>query len=169
MAYGTSVSDASASLLGTGTDGYIVRFNLTSVEPRTITQVQAFDGGTGAFSDVIATESSLADLYDYLNDAAPAVDIAFAQKDEYVDVFLKESTFPYTANTRVGLFYQVNAANLTDITDANQFLDIPQEARILAEAKALEQAYKLKATKPTPQNIQVEITSEMERLGLTTG
>jgi len=164
MAFGNVVTDGAQ--LGAGSEGYIVRFNFASSEPRNFIQVKGFNSTANPnFTASQPTESTLEELYDMLDDAT-APDIAWAQNGHFIDIFLKTATHPYSANTRVGVWFNENADNITSVDSTTETLDIPQESRTLAKYLVLEDMYRTIVKKEIPQKITSGIRSEMARLGL---
>lgn len=160
MAFGVAITDGVT--VAVGTYGSIVRFNILNYEARTVKAVQMQNATPPeVMSAVVAGAETQEALQAYLEDAS-APDIAYAKAGDILDVFLLTTAWPIAATNRIGMWFTRNAQNLAATTDK---MDIPQEAKTLARALGLREAYLLKG-KPVPFQIDEEVRSERARLGV---
>jgi hypothetical protein len=152
----------SGTLVAHGTYGAIVRFNISNLEPRQVTQVQLqLTEGTDRLSLPQPSSVGQATLSAYPEDAS-CPDFAWCQNGDMLDVFLKISIYPMNHYTRMGIWFYRNCVNLLSATNK---LDVPQESKDMALAMAVKSAYLLKG-KNVPAGIDEQINAEQTRLGL---
>lgn len=159
MPFGAAVT--SATQIEIGTEGYIVRFNLSGNNLRTVNMVQAQSGSNTTVPAVTALSKAALHTLLVTNPVETQVDVAFCQSGDNLDVFLRSADYPYTGATRVGFRFYRSANNLTANT---QSLDIPEKTRLLCKLLILQETYRSQDL-PVPQSMKSAIETEKTRLG----
>jgi hypothetical protein len=147
MAFGNIVTDMDQASIGTY--GYTVRINTVGIYAYDINFVQAQDDSASEKLSAPATASvTLQTLQEYQEDSS-CPDIAFNYSHGLCTIFLKTATYPYTANTRVGLFGQRDSLKFYSNTDRADFPDGEME---LFTAYVIKHAA-LITNKPIPHDV----------------
>lgn len=162
MAFGNPVTDGVQVQIGS--QGYVARFNLSTLNPYSVKQVQLQNSGTSVASAVYPTAVSLDTVFGYVEDSA-CPDVAWCYQDQEVFVFLKTTAWDFVSTSRIGFWVISNPEEVTATTDVVIPDRIPSEARNLLVLLCAKEAQTLSGINPSRDILQ-QIQQELNRLGL---
>lgn len=157
MAFGSDITTLNQDAIGSA--GYIVKIDTVYLLAHSIEQVQAQidpDDTPAPVSEEVAYST----LYGYLNDSG-CPDLAFANNEGELAVFLKTTVFPYLSTTRIAVFGKRIAQNAS--VDAD-LLDVPDKDIELVKAYALKEAYSTAKGGYVPKSVNDTIKVEERRI-----
>jgi hypothetical protein len=159
MAFGNPVTNGTK--VAEGTYGYVVSFDLSNEEIKTLLQVQMQDATAVEMGEVIDVGTDRAALFEYLEDV-DCPDVAWFQEGVTVFVFLKTATWAYAATNRVAFWFYRDAEDIAALSDT---IDVPQAARELLK-QTVRKLYYLGKGKRVPYDVEQGIVKERARLGV---
>ena len=135
MAFGNLIT--SGTQVSSGTNGFIVAFDLSGLDADTVFQVQLQKSGTTTY-DPVTAQTPRVTLFGYTNVAIAPPNYAYCQDGQIVYVFCNTGTFAFDTTTRVAFWFYRNAQNVTLTTDK---VDVPDDANQLAVGLILRKMY----------------------------
>lgn len=143
-----------------GTYGYVVGFDLSTLNVATIQQVQMQNGAL-VYSDPVTSPTSIDDLY-ASPETSSCPDVAFAVQGNFLFVFLKTTVYAFIADNKIGFWFLANATAVDATTDMAKF---PKGSKQLLSGLVLQSMY-LMQSEPIPFAIDDLVRSEKGRLAI---
>jgi hypothetical protein len=157
--FGNAITDGMQ--VATGTYGYVVSFDLSTLEVQKILQVQ-MQSAAGVLSDPATAETARAALFALCEDTQTGVDFAFCLDGQVLNIFCRTLAYDYLGTVRMAFWILRNAIDMAAATDT---IDVAQDKEELFRLMVLEKMY-VNGAGRVPQNIANAINAEKARLGV---
>jgi hypothetical protein len=157
--FGNAITDGTQVALGTY--GYVVSFDLTAYEVRSIEQIQ-MQSATNVLSTPSVTPETREELFALCENTQTTKDFGYFLDDSTLFVFCRTAKYAYVGTVRIGWWLKRYSI---DMATAAATIDTAQDKEQLLRCLTLEAMY-ISLDQKTPYDIANTIRIEKTRLGV---